>query len=579
MEPTLYKNLLSVCLTHKRRYLLGVVLVALSNLLLIGNPLIFRKAVMSFESAPDNHSLSMWVLSLLGVTLLASLFKYQMRMVFIEISRLVESHVRSLIFSRIQKQSASFFDRHRIGSLMSRMTNDLAAYREVMGPGIMYPTFFFTLVIPALIALYAISVPMAFLSTLPILVLPLLMLLLRKQTYQISIDVQKALGDLSTMAQEHYAGIRIVKAYAIEKPTLNRFEKLSQRFVSLNMRLSCIRGIIFPFLGLLTKLTTVILVFFMGWIVYRQWDVLSTADFVSFMWIQSYLFIPVLMLGWTLPLYVHGSAAYKRLLDIYQEPIEVKDRPQAFKTVPETADISFHNLTFSYPKMNEPSIRDVSFTLKQGEFIGITGPVGSGKTTLLRLLAREYDIPHGMILFDGQEIHKYQVQAVLNHIAYVEQNPFLFSATIEENLLYGNARATKQQLIQACKEADLYETILSFPKGFDTFVGERGVTLSGGQKQRLALARALLVDKPVILLDDVFSAVDAETESHLFKTIKQKGAGKTVVIITHRSSVLEQMDRVLYMINGSLVEDGTPKQLKHIHGHYSALVELQQLSS
>ena len=533
MEPTLYQNLLSVCLTHKRRYLLGVVLVALSNLLLIGNPLIFRKAVMSFESAPDNHSLSMWILSLLGVTLLASLFKYRMRMVFIEISRLVESHVRSLIFSRIQKQSASFFDRHRIGSLMSRMTNDLAAYREVMGPGIMYPTFFFTLVIPALIALYAISVPMAFLSTLPILVLPLLMLLLRKQTYQISIDVQKALGDLSTMAQEHYAGIRIVKAYAIEKPTLNRFEKLSQRFVSLNMRLSCIRGIIFPFLGLLTKLTTVILVFFMGWIVYRQWDVLSTADFVSFMWIQSYLFIPVLMLGWTLPLYVHGSAAYKRLLDIYQEPIEVKDRPQAFKTVPETADISFHNLTFSYPKMNEPSIRDVSFKLKQGEFIGITGPVGSGKTTLLRLLAREYDIPHGMILFDGQEIHKYQVQAVLNHIAYVEQNPFLFSATIEENLLYGNARATKQQLIQACKEADLYETILSFPKGFNTFVGERGVTLSGGQKQRLALARALLVDKPVILLDDVFSAVDAETESHLFKTIKQKGAGKTASRTEH----------------------------------------------
>jgi len=575
VENSLIRALYSVIVHYKGRISYAVLCVSLSNLLMVGNPLVFRQAVYMVSGSTE--TLPLWVIVLLTLTIGVGVFQYKMRMEFIAISRDVESRLRSKIYDRIQNQSASFFDRHHIGGLMSRLTNDLSAYREVIGPGIMYPVYFTTLVVPALIALFTISIPMALVSSIPVMLLPLLMWIFRRISFHISLEVQKALGSLSTSVQEHYSGIRIVKAYGTENSSLQRFAEKCQNFLRLNTRLEIIRGLFYPFLTMITKVTTILIVMLMSYSTIRGWTILSTADFVSFMWIQSYVFIPVLMLGWTLPLYIHGSASYARLVEIYQEPIEVEDLPQAVHKVPEDASIRFHDLTFSYPGNRIPALRHLTMEIPPGQFLGMTGPVGSGKSTLFRLLAREYEVPHGMIFLGDRDIRDYAYDAIRRHIVYVEQHPFLFSATIRENLLYGNPKATQEQMDDALESADLMETMTNLPQGYETVIGERGVMLSGGEKQRLALARAFLVNRPIMLLDDVFSAVDAETEVKIFTSIKKLFLEKTVMIITHRVSVLEQLDTILYIMNGKVIEKGTPRELLKRGRHYAALVELQNI--
>lgn len=595
MEPSLLRNLFAVCRTHWKRLFIASLLVLISNLLLVVNPLIFRQAVMAMDPSsthqvwiPWKEYLTPWVVILLSISLLSSFLKYEMRMSFISVSRDVEANVRSLLYDRIQSQSASFFDRHRIGSLMSRLTNDINAYREVLGPGIMYPMFFITLVVPALLALYWISFYLALLSTLPMVLLPLLIALIRNTTYRTSFKIQKILGKLSAAAHEHFTGIRIVKAYCAEESAKEEFSKECQEFIHLNLWLSGIKGIFFPFLTLLTKITTILLVMLSGYIVVKAWADLQPADFVSFMWIQSFIFIPVLMLGWVLPIYIQGSAAYQRLVEIYQEPVEVQDLLATKTNIPEHATIECKGLTFSYPGSSIPSLKDLHFTIDPGSFIGITGPVGSGKTTLFRMITRDYEIPEGMVFIGGEDIHQYSLEAIQKAIIAVEQTPFLFSATIEENLqlaksslestIVESAVENLDHFDYAVETADLLTTIQEFPEQYQTKIGERGVTLSGGQKQRLTLARALIVDRQIYLFDDIFSAVDYTTERRIFEHIKTGLKGKTVFMITHRVSILNEMDRIFYFMDGAIVERGSPQELERLKGHYAALVELQKLN-
>ncbi|GAB4226077.1 MAG: ABC transporter ATP-binding protein [Chlamydiales bacterium] len=537
----------------------------------------FRKAVASVSASESYFLLFSWILLLGSLVAGSAYFLYAMRMEFVGISRDAESEIRQKLYTKFQKQSSAFFDRHKIGGLMSRLTNDLNAVRDVMGPGIMYPTYFVSLVIPAFSALFYINKPMALLAFLPIIILPCLMLILRRTTFHHSVKVQEMLSEMSTFAQVHYSGIRVVKGYGEEKALEKTFKKICQRYFYTNFRLEMIKGLFYPLLTMITRGTTISLVLLMGISTYRGWALMATSDFVSFMWIQSYVLLPVLMLGWVLPIYIHGSAAYRRLVSVYYEEVEVKDPSSGIQSIPVHAPIQFTSLTFSYPNISQHVLKEINLQIPSGQFIGITGPVGAGKSTLLKLLCRDYFVKAGMINIGEHDISDYTLEGIRNHFVYLEQHPFLFSTTIRENLLFGNPQATYDQLCNAAEQADFLKTILSFPQGFDTMIGERGVTLSGGQKQRLALARAFLAERPVILLDDVFSAVDAETEMHIFDSIQKMYRGKTVVIITHRASILEQMDRIIYMMQGEIVEDGHPEELKRMGEHYAALIELQQL--
>lgn len=594
MENTLWKNLQGILRRYRWPLLRALIMVIIANGLLVFIPLVFRHAVMQMDQGsvkPSGwmhstfqfilgkhiHSVYAWALLLFILAIIAAYFKYHMRFAFISISRDAEMDLRSKLFARIQEQSMAFYDKHGTGELLSRLTNDISTYRDVLGPGLMYPLLFMTLIIPGFFALFSLSPILASVSLVPLFAIPLLNFLMQKPIYKASHQAQKGLADLSNMTQEHYSSIRIVKGYEIEPKFLEIFGDLSRRLIKINIWLNIYQGLLFPFFTALTKMTTVVLIMVTSLIVFKQWAILDTADFISFMWIQSYIFFPVLMLAWVMPIYGRGRASYERLLEIYEESIDVKNEGIKKLAIPPNADIHFNHLTFCYPGTERAVLDALDLYVKSGTFVAITGPVGAGKTTLFRLLNREYEISRGKISIGGNDIHDYPLEAFAKEIVTVEQLPFLFSRTIADNVRFGKEEAELNEVQLVAKYADLHETILDFPEQYETMIGERGVTLSGGQKQRVAMARAFLVNRSVLLLDDVFSAVDAKTQSRIFKAIQANFKGKTVLLITHRISVLEMMDRVVYMEEGKVVEDGTPEELKLLNGKFAALQELQKL--
>ena len=500
-----------------------------------------------------------------------------MRFAFISISRDAEKDLRSKLYARIQNQSMAFYDRHGTGELLSRLTNDISAYRDVLGPGLMYPLFFLTIVFPGFIVLFSLSSTLATVSLVPLFVIPILNYFMRNPIYKASHQAQKGLADLSNLTQEHYSGIKIIKGYGIEPRLLEIFKELGRSLITINIKLNTYQGLLFPFFTALTKMITVLLVMVAGFIIFKGSRTLSTADFLSFMWIQSYIFAPILMLAWVMPIYARGRASYERLREIYEEPIDVKNEGATKSQLPQKADIYFDHLTFYYPGAQRAVLNDFNLHIKSGTFVGITGPVGSGKTTLFKLLNREYEIPRGKINIGGNDIHDYPLEAFGKEIVTVEQLPFLFSRTIADNVRFGKEEAELDEVQLVAKYADLHETVQDFPEQYETLIGERGVTLSGGQKQRVAIARAFLVNRSILLLDDVFSAVDTRTESHIFEAIRTNFKDKTVILITHRLSILEMMNRVIYIEDGKVIEDGTPKELIHLNGKYAAMAELQRL--
>lgn len=578
MEKTLFENLKGLIFHYRKRFLLALIMLIVSNVLLILNPLVFRQAITALGSNTSFQTKSVvtWAFLLILIAAISSIFRYTMRMAFISISRDAEKEIRAKLFDRIQGQSRAFFDRHGIGELLSRLTNDISSYREVSGPGIMFPLFFLTLVFPGMIALFTISVPLAALSLVPLILIPLLNEALRGHSYRLSLAVQTALGELSNFVQEHFFGIRIVKSYSIEKSALARFKQQCKEFATLNFKMSCLQGLLYPIFTLLTKIITVLLVLLAGFIILHAWQSLSIGDFLSFMWIQSYIFFPILMLGWILPIYERGRASYTRMVEIYEEPNEIKDNPHSTLKIPPKADIVFKDLTFFYPGADTPALSHLNLHIKGGSLVGITGPVGAGKTTLLQLLNREYEIPSGTLFIGSHEVHEYSLKAFRAEMVAVEQASFLFSRTLAENVRFGRAEASQEELETVARYADLHDTIMELPEKYNTTVGERGMTLSGGQKQRVAMARAFLVNRSILLLDDIFSAVDADTEHRIFQSIQKYFSGRTILMVSHRVSILDKMDRVIYMMNGQIEEDGAPKELRALKGHYAALADLQQ---
>lgn len=587
MEKELFKEIKQIFIKYKWKFSFAFSMLVLSNVLLVLNPLIIREALAELTTTSptegifvsilnlfnSSESLWAWTVLLLVITCVGSFLKYKMRALFIRISREVELRARSFLFNRIQMQSQVFFDRHQIGDLLSRLTNDLQSYRDLLGPGLLYPMFMLTLAIPSIWALSIISFKLTLFTLIPLVLVPIVNSFIRKPMYRFSVAVQRGLGQLSTIAQENYSAIRLVKAYNMEDTLLGLFAQKCLCFFMISIRLSCLQGSIGPFFSIFTKISTIFLVMVSALLIFHYDDELTTGDFVAFMWIQSFLFAPLLLLTWLLPIYERGRAAYGRLVEIAFEPIEVIHSDSNL-TIPSKADIEITNLTFNYLNTSKPALKNLSFKIKGGSWVGITGPVGSGKSTLFRLLNRDYEIPRGMISINNIDIHDYPLEA-FKEMVTIEQISFLFSRTIAENIVFAKQEAEKDEIEQVARFADIHDTILDFPQQYETIVGEKGVTLSGGQKQRVSMARAFLVDKSILLLDDIFSAVDSKTEKKIFNAIKTNYRDKTLFLITHRISILEKMDYIICLKDGEISEAGTPQELAKNEGYYSALMTLQ----
>lgn len=594
MKPSLYEDIKDILKRYYGRFLLSFTMVLIANCLVILNPLVLREAInaVTLNTQAENTfiarhaqyffgdyyvSIWPWVALLLVIALISSCFRFLMRISFITISRDKEKEIRSDVFGQIQKQSKAFYDKYGIGELMSRLTNDISSYRDLLGPGIMYPLNFITIIVPGVIALFYISKELALITTIPLIALPIVNSFVREKMYNLSLKVQQYLGTLSNMTQEHYSGIKIIKGYGVENNFLKKFHTLCLQLQHQNFLLMSLQGLLLPFFYFLTKIVTAVLVLFAAGMILKNWGRLDVADFISFMWLQSYIMFPILILSWLLPIYERGRASYDRLVEIYFEPIEVQDNAEKSVKIPPDADIVFKNLSFSYPMQKHPVLKKINLEIPSGTFLGLTGPIGSGKTTLFRLLNREYEIPEGMIYIGGKDIHEYSLEALTETFVTVEQLPFLFSKSIADNVRFGRQEASLEEVELVSQFADLHSSIVDFPEKYETVIGERGITLSGGQKQRLAMARAFLVNRSILLFDDIFSAIDVKTEKKIFDLMKKNFAHKTVILISHRVSILEKLDRVIYLSHGEVLEDGPPKELIKKKGHFAALAELQSL--
>lgn len=571
MEQTLLKHLGAIVRKNIGTLAVSFLLITLANVLLISNPLLMRYAI--------EHRLNPWVVApvLVGVAFLSSFLRYMMRINFVKVSRTEEKEMRARIYKRISGQTMTFFDRHGIGELTSRLSADISSYRDVLGPGLLFPVYFLTTVIPGLIALFWLTPKLAWIVLIPIISVPLINAVLKGTVYNLSSRFQALLAEMSNFVQETFSGIRIVKGYHAEESLLKKFYAYCDQFLGLNIPLMSFQGLTAPFLTLITRLTTTVMVIVAGYLILTGHEVITIADFAAFMWIQSYIYFPVLILGWVLPMYQQGRASYNRIKGVYEEPIELEDGEGEDK-IPLSADIEFHNLTFTYPHQKVPQINGLSLKLKGGDFIGLTGPAGGGKSTLFKLLNREYEIPRGMITIGGKDIHDYPLESFYQDIVTVEQIPFLFSKSIKENVGFGDETATQEEIERASSLADLHETVLSFEEGYETMVGEKGIMLSGGQKQRVAIARAFLVERSILLLDDIFSALDTATEAKIFKALKENYDGKTVIITTQRVSALEKMDEVVVISKGRVIQQGAPDELLKKEGYFKAMKELDSLS-
>lgn len=496
------------------------------------------------------------------------------RVLIFNSGRRVEFDIRNDLFRHLTQLAPSFYGRMPLGQVMSRAVNDLSQVRLLLGPGILNITNTTVVYVVALPLLFVANARLAFFALLPF---PLLLMFGRvfgKRLYQHSTEAQERMAALSARVQENLTGVMTVRVYARERDEIEAFERLNDRYLESNMQLAKLRGLMFPAMGLAGALALVIVLWLGGLRIGR--GEMSVGDFVKFNAYLAALTWPTIALGWMLSLWQRGLASLKRINEIFEADPTIVDGPR----IPEpfVGRIKLSELTVSYPGAKDPVLERVSAEFEPGETIVIVGPTGSGKSTLLRALARILEVPAKSIFLDGADVLDLPLEHVRGAIAYAPQEAFLFSRTIYENIAFGRPSSAEADVVAAAESASLERDIASFPEGLDTLVGERGITLSGGQRQRTALARALLVEPRILLLDDALAAVDTETEARIVATLTRHAGRRTTILATHRLSFAAHADRILVFDRGRLVEQGTEAELLALDGMYARMHRRQRLS-
>ncbi len=557
---------------YKKPLIIGSLTVLLTNATAILGPWILRAGIDHLTQEIRLQLIVLYASLIVAASLVEGVFRYGMRRILIGVSRRVEYDLRNAIFGHLQTLSRSFFQKHSTGDIMARSTNDLNAVRMVLGPAIMYSlnTLFNTvLVISVLLSL---NWRLALLVLIPLTGVSIAVQYFGKRIHQRFEKIQAQFSDLTTLVQENLAGVRVVKAYNQEAAFVDRFRQANQDYLSKNLSLIRLESSFDPLLGLLLGLSTLILLWFGGRLVVQ--DVISLGDFVAFIAYIGMLYWPVIALGWVINIFERGAASMGRLNQILHSRPDVDDS-QARPIGSIRGEIEVKGLTFAYN--GTPVLRDVSFRVQAGQTLAVVGRTGSGKTTLASLLCRLYPVPEGKIRIDGNDINHIPLDTLRSSIGYAPQEPFLFSESIRDNIAYGRPRAAQPKIEEVADVSNIRPDIEDFPSGYDTFVGERGITLSGGQKQRISISRALLVDPRILILDDTLSAVDTQTEDRILQRLAQELAGRTAVLISHRVSTVQGADQILVLDKGQVVEKGTHSQLLDQGGYYAGLYEKQLL--
>jgi len=567
-------------LENRFRILLGIVCLITVDFLQLFIPRVIKWAVDDLTAfRTDLKQLSIYAFYIVGIAILIGIFRYIWRRCLIGTSRRVEEGLRNKLFAHIQTLSASYFDKAKTGDLMAHATNDIQHVRMATGMGTVALTDAIVLGTAAIGFMAYINLKLTAFVLIPMPFIVLGARFFSKKMHRMYGEVQAAFSDVTEVVRERFAGIRIIKAYNRENEAATRLETISKDYINKNLRLVRITGSFFPMMVLFSNISLAIVLYLGG----RQTIdfTITPGDFVAFISYLGLLTWPMMAIGWVTNLIQRGKASLDRIDKIIKTSPEIHDAPGAMHLKATPASLVFENVAFSYElddaKTNIlPVLTDINIHLHRGKILGIVGSPGSGKTTLLNLIPRIYDVSRGRILLDGMDIRDIRIRDLRSLISSMAQEPFLFAGTIRENITF-STNAREPELIEATQKAALYDTIQSFPDGFDTIVGEKGIILSGGQKQRVALARALLNKAGILILDDPISQVDLETGRDIIDAIRSMAAGRTIIIASHRLSALSFADQIIALDKGRIVESGTHAQLMANNKYYAKTYRLQEI--
>ena len=573
------RRLLPYYAPYRRQVILGLAFVVISSAFASVTPWLLRAALDGIRAGVESRRI--WTLAgaMVGLALVAGVLRYGMRELINGLSRRIEYDLRNDLFAHLLRLDAGYFGRTRTGDIMARLTNDLSAVRQAVGPAIMYLTNTIAGGIFALYFMLRIDGRLTLLALTPMVLLPILTVWLGRAIHQRFEAVQEHFSTMTTRAQENLAGARVVRAYRQEQPELERFAGLNDEYLTKNMQLVRLYGLMNPAFGLLAGLGAVTVLAVGGTLAVR--GTISVGAFVAFGLYLGMLTWPLIALGWVVNLFQRGAASGARLLEILDEAPAVSDPPASVSLPPATSgrSVEFRGVAFHYPPPADAHprwvLRDISFRVTAGATLAVVGATGSGKSALLELLARVYDPQEGQVLIDGVPVTALTLEELRREIGFVPQESLLFSETIRENLTYGTEDVSRAQW--AAGVAQLDSTIAEFPGGYDTMLGERGINLSGGQKQRAALARALARRPSIVVLDDALSAVDTHTEADILRGLREALKGRTAIIASHRVSAVRDASWIIVLDEGRIVEQGRHAELLAAGGRYWTLLRRQQL--
>ncbi len=559
--------------------LAGLLALIVIDLLQLAVPYILKKVVddLAGGAATPTRLLtySLWIVAIaLGI----GIGRFFWRFCIIGSARRIENQLRFDLFSHLTTLDFSYYDEHKTGDLMAHATNDINAVRMSLGFGLVILTDILVLGFSSLFMMLRISPRLTLLALIPLPALSLVVALFGRLIRRLFERVQKSFADMTELVRENISGIKVVKLFVQEGAEKERFAMASRDYLRKNLVLVRLWGMFFPLIMFIASLSQGI-VFIAGgrMTVFGQ---VSVGDFVAFSSYLGILIWPMIAIGQAINIFQRGAASQGRINRIFETRPAIRDREGAMGSVPRdrAGEIEFHEATFYYEEKSHPAVEDISFAVRPRQLIGITGSIGSGKSTLVNLLLRLYELPQGRITVAGRDIKDYSLAALRSVFSYVPQDTFLFSDTIAENIAFGLERIPQQTEIErVARLASIHEEIVGFPQGYQTVIGERGVTLSGGQKQRLALARALLADKSVLILDDALSAVDADTERRILDALRAEMKKRTAIVISHRIFAIQNADLILVLDRGRIVERGRHKDLLARRGLYHQIFQLQQL--